>query len=134
MLREVKDPYEIGARLVKPPFNGICLKCGTLDVEKMLLDKKDKHHMFLRVKGKSCHQLFRLYGFIFDQWVKTGFAFDEFILIRDGNKYYAEVTYTNPKDARLRVSVVTNKRIVTGYENEKNNENHHPLFGDKRGA
>ena len=134
MLKEVKNPVLVSERLTKPPFAGAQKKCGELKVEVMKLDKQDKHRMFLRIKGRSCHQLFRLYGFLFDTWVKTGFAFDEYTLIKEGRSYYAEISYTDVKDARLRVSVITNNREVTGYDNEKDNENYTPLFGHKRGA
>lgn len=106
MLKEVKDARLVSERLTRPPFTGAQKKCGELNVEVMKLDKQNKHRMFLRIKGRSCHQLFILYGFLFDTWVKTGVPFDEFVLIKEGRHYYAEITYTDVKDARLRVSVI----------------------------
>ena len=134
MLKEVKDIRLVSERLTQPPFTGVRKKCGDLEVEVMKLDKENKHRMFLRIKGTSCHQLFRLYGFLFDKWVKTGIPFDEYVLIKEGRDYYAEITYTSVKDSRLRVSVITNNRIMTGYEDEKDYEDYNPLFGYKRGA
>ena len=101
-------------------------------MEVMKLDKQDKHRMFLRIKGRSCHQLFRLYGFLFDTWVKTGFAFDEYTLIKEGRHHYAEISFAPVKDCKLKVSVIINRKRTNGYE--KDNEDNNPLFGYKRGA
>lgn len=106
MLKEVKDKGLANQRLLQPPFTGAQDKCGDLEVVTLKVDKKNKKHFFIRIKGRSCHQLFRLYGFLFDTWVKTGVPFDEFVLIKEGRHYYAEITYTDVKDSRLRVSVI----------------------------
>ena len=93
-------------------------RVGEVKVEDLKIDPNDSERWSMKVRCKSCHQLIMLYGFLWDKWVHTGIGFDEFRLVKNFDRYYAEITFASPEESRLRVAVVTNKRIKKGYETD----------------
>jgi hypothetical protein len=129
MLKTITDPLALSKLLRCEPFQGIQHKCGVVKVVTYKVDDAHPERWTVRLACSSCHQVFRMYGYLWDKWLHTGRPFDEFRLVKEERKYYADISYAALEDSRLRVSVVINKRIMNGYENDKDDNN--SLFGYK---
>ena len=120
MMEVCKDALSRGRVLRRELFDGYMDKVGRLYVEEYKLDTDNKDKWSARFRCKTPHQVFMLYGFLWDKWLKTGVAFDEFILVKRDRKYYAEVYYNTPAVCRLRVAVVINNKKMEGYDRQDN--------------
>jgi hypothetical protein len=115
MIVMYKDALSRSRVLRRELFEGYLDKVGRLYVEDYRADDENENIWSARFRCASIHQVFMLYGFLWDKWLKTGRAFDEFVLVKRGRYYYAEVYYVNPEDSRLRVAIVINNKKLEGY-------------------
>jgi hypothetical protein len=90
-------------------FQGYQEKVERVEVREFKTDDTGKQLRFVRIACTSCHQVFMLYGFMFDKWVHHGLPFDEFVMVkrrvRGRYEYYAEIYFAQPEESRLSVSV-----------------------------
>ena len=118
MLKEITDKQSRKHLFEQKPFLGMQHKCGRVTLQSYKADSNDARLWMVRLGCQSCHQVFKLYGYMWDWWLQSGKAFDEFRLVKSHGRYYADIFFAPPEDSRLKVSVIINNKKTEGYEND----------------
>lgn len=119
MLRNINDKTEMAAVLTDRHFSGFQCNEGWPKVVWLKRDDDRKDVWAVKLRSKTPHLLFRIYGWLWDKWLQRGLPFDEFIFIKDNDRYYyAEIYFTEPCNSRLRISVKYHNKKENGYEKD----------------
>ena len=107
-MNSIEEPRAMYGVLLREPFKDLLEETGTLKVVQYKVDTVKRAYKYVKFRMKSLHQALTFYLCLWKKWQETGYPFDRYVIVKEGQKYFVEVYLAPVADSRLLVEMKVN--------------------------